>query len=88
MEEKSKVINLEVEEKKEEKKMKNWSLKKKVLIGMGVLAAGVVGVVTYGRSKQEDHFDGNSYEDDDYEDDDSVEDYEEELDTQENETNE
>ena len=87
MEEKSKVINLEVEE-KEEKKMKNWTLRKKILVGVGVLAAGVVGVVTYGRSKQEDHFDGDSYEDDDYEDDDSVEDYEEELDTQENETNE
>ena len=51
MEEKSKVINLEVEEKKEEKKMKNWSLKKKILVGVGVLCSGC-GVATYGRSKK------------------------------------
>jgi hypothetical protein len=64
---------------KEERKMKNWSLKKKVLVGMGVLGAAAVGVVAYGRSKQEDEvtYEGDEFEDEDYEDYDDEEDAEE-----------
>ena len=69
-----------LEETKEESKMKNvfkgWSLKKKVLVGAGVLATAVVGVFAYGQMKPEDEValqDQESYEnredgEDDYDD--------------------
>ena len=57
-------------------KMKNWSLKKKLLVGAGVLVTGALGVLAYGKSKQENtvEYNGNDenedYEDEDYEDED------------------
>ena len=39
-----------VEETKEETTMKvNWSLKKKILVGLGVIGTGVLGVLAYGK---------------------------------------
>lgn len=61
-------IKQQVEESKEEMKMKNWSLKKKILVGMGVLGTAVVGAIAYGMSRSEDEVD---YQDDESEDDES-----------------
>lgn len=66
----------------EEKLMKNWSLKKKVLVGLGVVGTGIVGAIAYGKSKQEDQIElEQEFEDDEFDYDDEsdyLEDLEEE----------
>lgn len=41
------------EENNEEEVKMGWSLKKKVLVGLGVVGAGVVGVIAYGMGNKE-----------------------------------
>lgn len=69
-----------VKKTKEDNKMKNWSLKKKVIVGMGVLGTAALGVIAYGRSKQDEtvNYDPSS-DDEDY-------DYEEESEDDEEST--
>jgi len=50
-----------VEETKEETKM-NWSLKKKVLVGLGVLGTAALGVFAYGKLNPEEEVTCNNQE--------------------------
>lgn len=79
---KAKVKGL-VDKNKEENKMKNWSLKKKVVVGLGVLGTAALGVIAYGRSKEEEVVNYNSDRDEDYEDDSDYEDENETYDAEE-----
>lgn len=54
---KPKQVEETVEKTEEEMKMNKWSLKKKVLLGVGVLATAAVGVFAYGQLKPEEEFD-------------------------------
>ena len=58
------------EKKEEEPKMKGWSLKKKVIVGLGVLGTAAIGAIAYGKSKQEDpvNYVGNDEDEDDSDD--------------------
>ena len=61
----------QLEETKEEKKMtllKGWSLKKKLLVGAGVVATVVGGVFAYGQLKPEDEVELEDREADEAED--------------------
>ena len=57
-------------EKEEEPKMKSWSLKKKVIVGLGVLGTAAIGAIAYGKSKQEDpvNYVGDDEDEDDSDD--------------------
>ena len=46
-------IKENINEIKEERKMKKFSLSKKILIGLGVLGAGVVGAIAYSKSNKD-----------------------------------
>lgn len=60
------------EKKEEEPKMKGWSLKKKVIVGLGVLGTAAIGAIAYGKSKQEPvNYVGNDEDEDDSDDYDS-----------------
>lgn len=81
----------EVIENKEESKVKiKWSLKKKLLVGAGVVATAVVGVLAYGSSKKNECTESNEFggtDDDDDEDCEDAREFEDES-TESNETNE
>lgn len=60
------------EKKEEEPKMKGWSLKKKVIVGLGVLGTAAIGAIAYSKSKQEPvNYVGNDEDEDDSDDYDS-----------------
>ena len=64
----NKEVNENNEENEEEKKMK-WSLKKKLLVGAAGVAGAVVGIIYYGKGKQDNSVecDMDEEEDDDNE---------------------
>lgn len=72
----------------EEPKMKlNWSLRKKLLVGAGVLGTAALGIIAYGKSKQETDVEYNNEDqdeeyDDDYESEDDDQDAGEEVETE------
>lgn len=71
-----KLRNFKILKNEEETEMKvKWSLKKKLVIAGGALAAGVVGVFAYGKCHKDDMYDNDDFEneDDDYEEDDASE---------------
>ena len=49
--------------------MKNWTWKKKLLVGAGVLGTAVVGALAYGKTRKEEDvtYQGDSEDEDDYE---------------------
>lgn len=51
----------------EDVKMKvKWSLKKKILVGLGILGTGALGIFAYGRKNAENIDDEDCFEDEDY----------------------
>lgn len=60
----------------EEPKMKlNWSLRKKLIVGAGVLGTAALGIIAYGKSKQETEVEySENDQDEEYDDDDESED--------------
>lgn len=72
----------------EEPKMKlNWSLRKKLLVGAAALGTAAIGIIAYGKSKQEDAVeysedDQDEEDDDDYESEDDDQDAGEETETE------
>lgn len=62
---KTKEVTEKIEKIKEENNVyKNWSLKKKILVGLGVLGAAAVGVVAYSKSTEEDLDNEDVYDED------------------------
>lgn len=62
------IIKIIFEKKEEDVKVKvKWSLKKKVLVGLGILGTSILGIFAYGKKHAEDY--ENDYETGDYEDD-------------------
>lgn len=78
--ENGKVIQLKNTNNEEDVKMKTWSLKKKLLVGGGLISGIVVGILAYGKNHgEESQTDGYfEDEDEDYDDSDELDDEKEE----------
>ena len=55
----------QLEETKEEGKMKSWTLKKKIIVGLGVLGTAALGALAYGQLKPEEEVHYNDSNEDD-----------------------
>ena len=47
-------------------KMKNWSLKKKIMVGVGAIGASILGIFAYGKMNQEVQLEDDFDEDEDF----------------------
>lgn len=45
-------------------KMKNWSLKKKIMVGVGAIGASILGIFAYGKMNQEVQTEDEDFDED------------------------
>lgn len=67
---KQQVVEVKAEETQQSKegimmKIGSWSLKKKILVGMGAIGAAALGAIAYGRYVKDEEVEYNGSEDDD-----------------------